>query len=239
MADNIFEGDTPPATPPVAPVTPPSVVPPEIAELVGEGKKYKSVEDALKSVPHAQKHIQALEEENARVKEELEKRRTAEELLDEIRNGITPTTPGQQAPVGIDPEQLETTLNVLLSRKEAAKTASANINLVVEKFTALYGDKTKGEEAFYNLAAESGLDPNALNQLAATSPNAIFKLAGFDLKKDPPVGKPNSTVNTQSLNQGKPEGQSAKVKMVGASTKEVTQAWKNARETALQQLGLK
>ncbi len=32
-------------------------IPTEAAELVGDGKKYQSVEDALKSVPHAQKHI--------------------------------------------------------------------------------------------------------------------------------------------------------------------------------------
>ena len=35
-------------------------IPTEAAELVGDGKKYSSVEDALKSVPHAQKHIQTL-----------------------------------------------------------------------------------------------------------------------------------------------------------------------------------
>ena len=63
-------------------------IPTEAAELVGDGKKYQSVEDALKSVPHAQKHIQTLESELASVKEELTKRRTTEELLDEIKSGV-------------------------------------------------------------------------------------------------------------------------------------------------------
>ena len=65
-------------------------IPTEASELVGSGKKYTSVEDALKSVPHAQKHIQTLESELATLKEELTKRRTTEELLDEIKSGIQP-----------------------------------------------------------------------------------------------------------------------------------------------------
>ena len=35
-----------------------SQLPTEVLDFVGDGKKYSSVEDALKSVPHAQKHIQ-------------------------------------------------------------------------------------------------------------------------------------------------------------------------------------
>ena len=46
-------------------------IPTEVQELVGEGKKYQSPEDALKSVPHAQQHIQTLESELAEIKEEL------------------------------------------------------------------------------------------------------------------------------------------------------------------------
>ena len=73
-------------------------IPTEAVELVGEGKKYSSVEDALKSVPHAQKHIQTLESELATLKEELSKRKTTEELLDEIKSGIQP----QATPAGTE-----------------------------------------------------------------------------------------------------------------------------------------
>jgi hypothetical protein len=48
MPDNIFNGATTPepVVPPVVPATPstPTLqIPPELADLVGEGKKYKSV----------------------------------------------------------------------------------------------------------------------------------------------------------------------------------------------------
>ena len=65
-------------------------IPTEAQELVGEGKKYQSPEDALKSVPHAQKHIETLESELASVKEELTKRQTTQELIDELKSGSQP-----------------------------------------------------------------------------------------------------------------------------------------------------
>lgn len=239
MTDTIFADDQSAAVTPTEPVTPTSVVPPEIAELIGEGKKYKTVDDALKSVPHAQKHIQTLEEENARIKQELEKRKAAEELLDEIRSGIT--SPAQTTPVqtGIDPSQIEGTIEALLAKKEAQRTATQNITTVVSKFTETFGDKQKGEEAFYKLAQDTGLTPEYLNRLAATSPQAIFKLAGMDVTKPPVPGKPTSTVNTQALSQNNQQELSAKVSMVGASTKDVVTAWRNAGEKVKQDLGLK
>ena len=74
-------------------------IPTEAQAFVGEGKKYQSPEDALKSVPHAQKHIETLESELALVKEELTKRKTTQELLDEIKSGAQPvenTTPSAE-----------------------------------------------------------------------------------------------------------------------------------------------
>ena len=63
--------------------TKPFEIPTEAQDLVGEGKKYSSAEEALRSVPHAQQHIKTLEEEMAELKEELSKRKTTQELLDE------------------------------------------------------------------------------------------------------------------------------------------------------------
>ena len=65
-----------------------------------------------------------------------------------------------------------------------------------------------------------------LNTLAVTSPEAVLKLAG--IKKPASVGKPTSTVNTQgSFSQPQTE-LSAKVPLVGASTKDVLNAWRIA-----------
>lgn len=235
MTDSIFEGATAPVveTPAVS-STPTLNIPTEVAELVGEGKKYKTVEDALKSVPHAQTHIQTLEQEMAQMKAELERRRTAEELLDEIKGGFKQEQ-GQPPKAEFDPSMIEQTVANLLSRKEAQNTAKINVDLVVNSFTNAYGDKVKAEEAFVRIAQEAGMTVPMLNQLAATSPNAVLKLAGISSKpQESAPSKTSSSVNTEAFAKPMQSDLSAKVPSVGATTKDLVSAWRNAGEKVKQ-----
>lgn len=228
MSDSIFEGSTEPVVPAV-PSTP-NAVPTELADLVGEGKKYSSVEAALKSIPHAQSHIGLIETENARLKAELEQRRTTEDLLEDIRNGIVqPSAVSPTAPV-LDQTQIESTIEALLTRKEQTRLEQLNVNAVISEFTKVFGDRVKGEEEFIKLAAETGMSIPTLNRLAATSPAAVLRLAGIGTKKEVSPAKVSGSLNTENFQQGNTVEPSAKVKMVGASTKDITAAIRNARE---------
>ena len=227
MSESIFEGSTEPVVPAV-PSTP-SAVPTELADLVGEGKKYSSVDAALKSIPHAQSHISTIEAENLRLKTELESHRTTEDLLEDIRNGIVQPSAATTAPV-LDQTQIESTIEALLTRKEQSRQEQLNVNTVVSEFTKVFGDKAKGEEEFIKLAAETGMSIPTLNRLAATSPAAVLRLAGIGTKKEVSPAKVSGSLNTENFQQGTPSELSAKVKMVGASTKDITAAIKNARE---------
>lgn len=201
-------------------------IPTEAADLIGDGKKYNSAEEALKSVPHAQKHIQTLESELATLKEELSKRRTAEELLDEIKSGIQP----QATPAGteFDQDKLLQLVDQTLEFKERQKSAKNNAESVASKFTEKYG--TKAEEVYNTVARESGLTVQQLNSLAASSPKIVLKLAGLEGTSAPVAGKPTSSVNTEALNQKVDSSQlSARVKP-GATTKDLVNAWKIAGE---------
>jgi len=221
--------DTPPQE--VVDVTPPApVIPTEVADLVGEGKKYRSVEDALKSVPHAQKHIQTLEEENARIKAELEKRRTAEELLDEVKSGIqSGVTPSR---VEFNQDDVVKTVAQILEQKEAEKQAVANVDTVIGAFTAQFGEKA--QEVFRTVATEAGMSLQALNQLSATSPSAVLKLAGLNGKREASPAKTGSSVNTQALAQTQPPGELS-ARVTGRSTKDLVNAWKIAGEKVKRQ----
>lgn len=227
--ETIFNGETPP-TEAAAPST--VALPTEVVELVGEGKKYRTAEDALKALPHAQKHIQTIEEENARMKEELGKRKTAEELLEEFKlSGIQPASADKQPSAPVDVEAIVASV---LAKKDAQTTAQKNISVVVNTFTEAFGDKTKGEEMYNKVAEESGLSVAALNQLAATSPEAVMRLAGITKKQETIPGKVQSTVNAQAFGD-KPQGElSARLKP-GASTKDMVNAIKVAREKVIQQ----
>ena len=200
-------------------------IPTEALDFVGEGKKYKSAEDALKSVPHAQEHIKTLEAELAEARDELTKRRTTQELIDELKSGYQQENTTQSADINQD--TLEQLVQQKIEQTERQKAATQNANSVASKFTEKYGD---GAESAYNsLAKESGLTVQQLNNLAATSPNAVLKLAGLSGRIDTPVAKPTGSINTQALKDTPTEQASARVPR-GASTKDLVKAWKAAGE---------
>jgi len=226
LSETIFDQVTPDVVEPQQ-----NAIPTELAEFVGEGKKYQTVEDALKSIPHAQSHIQKLEEEMKQAREELAKRKAAEELLEEFKTQGMPEN--KAAP--LDMEALTKVVENALSAKEAQKAAQNNINTVVNAFNSKFGEK--GPEQYKLLAQETGVPLEALNKLAATSPQAVFRLAGLEAKSFTP-GKTSSSVNTTTMqNQG--QSLSVKVKPVGASTKELVSAWRNADALVKQELGIK
>jgi PIN domain nuclease of toxin-antitoxin system len=223
---SIFTGE--PTSPPaavVAPVTTP-VIPPEVAEYVGAGKKYASVEEAIKSVPHAQKHILTLTEELAATKAELDKRRTTEALLDELRTSGVQAQP--TAPVSsVTTEEVEKLIQRTISQNEIQTKALVNTETVKSNFIAKFGEQA--EAVYIQVAQESGLSLADINRLSASSPNAVLKLAGINTKQVVPViSKPTSTINTAALETNKADPTlSARVKP-GASTKDLLSAWKVA-----------
>jgi len=222
---NIFTD--PATTAPVNPVTSPAtnVLPPEVADLVGTGKKYATAEAALASIPHAQKHILTLEEENRLIKAELEKRKTAEELLGELKQSgfqsVATTTKSE-----ITSENIAQLVNQTIEQKELQKKAEQNTQKVISVFTEKFGNKA--EEIFKQVAQESGLSISSLNSLAATSPNAVLKLAGLEGKENSFINKPKGTVNTDTLTPTNSDNQLSSRVKPGASTKDVVNAWKIA-----------
>jgi hypothetical protein len=205
-------------------------IPTEAQELVGEGKKYQSPEDALKSVPHAQKHIETLESELASVREELTKRQTTQELIDELKSGVQ--TPAQTVQSGeLNQDNVMDLVNQTIATREANAKAESNAKSVAAKFTAQYGDKA--EDTYNSIAKELNLSVKQLNELAATSPTVVLKAAGLSAAKAP-VASSSGDINTEALSQSaKPTDLSAKV--AGGSTKDLLAAWGNAKAKVNQQ----
>lgn len=220
------EGDQ---TPPV--VTPPSpVVPTELQELVGQGKKYATLDDAIKSVPHAQTHIAKLEQEAAQLREELQKRKAAEDLLADIKAGITQQ--GETTPkVDLSQETVSNIVKNVLRQEQESNIQAQNAKSVMTAFETAFGDKQKAEQEYIKIAEKNNLPVQMLNQLAMTSPEAVLNLAGLK-KTTQPVGKVSSDVNTINFNTTEPEMPSAKLKP-GATTKDMVAALQAARQKVL------
>lgn len=209
--------------PPVDPVVPPvNPLPQEVVDFIGVGKKYANEVEALKSVPHAQKHISSLEAELATAKAELDKRKTAQELLDEIKASTTTTTPTTVVN-GLDQKSVQQLIAQTLENSEIQKKEQSNIKKVTDSFKEKFGEKA--EEVYISIAKESGLSIQNLNTLAASSPSAVLKLAGFDSKTM--ASKLNSDVNTEGLPKPTNTDVSSHVK-TGATSRDLVNAWKNA-----------
>lgn len=213
-------------TPPVTPTPAAFSIPTEANELIGDGKKYKSAEDALKALPHSQSHILRLEEENKQIREELAKRKAAEELLNEMKQ-INTAPQATPASVEADPEVLSQIVERVIEKKSAQQAAQQNAKSVVEKLTAVYGDKAK--EQYYKIAESSGMDIATLDILARQSPSAVLKLAGIDSNKSIP--KLQGDVITTNLGTD-PSPKTSRVP-AGATSKDMAAAFKVAREEIL------
>jgi hypothetical protein len=204
----------------------PFEIPTEAQDLVGEGKKYSNAEEALRSVPHAQNHIQTLESELAELKSELSKRKTTQELLDEIKSGVKPVENTTQEG-RLNQDSIMELVNNTLKQNEVKKTAQQNATHVANKFTERYG--AEAEKVYNGLAKELNLTSQQLNDLATKSPNVVLRLAGFEAQATN-VAKSTGSVNIQALAATKPQtAMSAKVPK-GASTKDLVNAWKIAGE---------
>lgn len=154
--------------------------------------KYASTPEALKGLAHSQAHIKKLEEELAKYREEIEKRKSVEDALTEFTRqpepDVTPTN-------GLDEETVAKIVQQRLEETERNKRVKENTTRVVTAIQEKFGEKA--EEVFYGKAKELGMTNEQFNQLAAQSPNAV--LAFFNVQTNSPVPSRQSSINTFGL----------------------------------------
>ena len=233
MTDIFNEADPAPVAPePVVTLQQAPVVPPELAEYVGAGKKYATIDEVHKAFPNAQKHISTLEEENRQLKEDNAKRRTAEELLNDIQSRVTPQSNGDTIPPKVDIPDISSLVRQEVERVKIEESYKVNQKTVVDELTKVYGDKAR--EKYAALATELGVTKENLNQLALTSPTAFFKLAGITPQTTTRSGTLTNDVSTTRM-VNTPDVTSSRVPMNG-SAKDDALAIARAREHVMKNL---
>lgn len=164
----------------------------KIDDLVGEGKKFKTVEDLAKGKLEADRFIEKLTREQAELRNELNTRIGLTEFLDQIKNSTTQQNQpsgdnqvrnGGENATALTPEQIEELLDRKLTAKEQARIASENLKVTKQKLAEAFGPNyvNKLNEEANNL----GLSKEYMNNLAATAPQALFKLLGVDNRAQP------------------------------------------------------
>jgi len=202
-------------------------VPETVKNLVGEGMKYRTPEEALQSIPHAQHHIENLEQEMANLREDLAKRKAVEDVLQEINKIPTDSVTEPQ----LTPEQLDELIDTRLATKEAQTVAKSNYSEVANKLTEVYGDKAKAEEVYGQKAKDLGLSVDYINSLAAQSPKAVFELFGINTVQESTVHKINSNINSEAVFNQAPAKEPVKSVMGGSTHSKDIAAWNAAAAT--------
>lgn len=219
--ETIFGGAATPA-PSEAP-KPQIAVPDSVQELIGEGKKYATVELALAALPHAQSHIATLQSENKALKEKTEQGRSAEEVYNTVQE-LLKAEKATPALATLDESSIAAILDRKLTERELNQRAAANVATVKDALVGKFGDKA--EEVYKAKAAEMGVSVSFLNDIVKASPAAANELFGL---KPQPRAAPSPTmggIRTEALQStSNPPKQAI---MGGATTGQIMDAWRRA-----------
>ena len=221
--ENLFAEATATPEAAAAPQTQQPSLPEEVMALVGTGKKYATVEDALKSVPHAQTHIARLEQEM----QSLRERAAQAKAIDDVYEALTSRQQGEQqvtasAPI-VDERFIDAVLERKLEEQKRAEEKRVNLSKVRESLTTKYGEKAA--EVFKKKAEELGINESFLTDLAAKSPAAALELFGANAKEKVATAVPSGSINPQAFVQNQQPAPPKPV-MAGASTSDLLSAWR-------------
>jgi hypothetical protein len=176
--------------------------------LVGEGKKFKTVEDLAKGKLEADQFIDTLKSELNELRSENASRARLEEIVDRLTstqsnahqdiyeedNQDLPQSPSQPQ---LNQDAIERLIDQKLTRRERQQTAEQNKQAVISELQRLYGPdyvsrlETRREEL--------GLEQSEMNALAARSPTAFMALVAPNQARTTHTAPPRSAVRTEGL----------------------------------------
>lgn len=184
-----------------------------LESLVGEGKKFKSVEDLAKGKIESDKHILQTQSENKNMREkileleqELQQRRTIEDFLAEIKTVeqneevTTPPSPAPVRPGVADRQRPEINIDKLiddkLQQQRRREAAQANVSVVETELKKHLGDDFRSK--IIQKAKDLNLSHEFLGSVAEQSPKAFLEFMGI---RQEPRTDPNADVPVTTRQQ--------------------------------------
>lgn len=202
MTDSIFNAEPPVTTPSSDTLT----------NLVGEGKKFKTVEDLAKGKLEADQFIETLKQELADLRQESATRARLEEIVDNLTSARRAEENYQEAPnhrPNESPSQPQTTqgdierlIDQTITRREQQQTATQNRQVVKEKLKEVFGSDYVSK--LETRREELGLSQSDMDSLAARSPTAFLALVAPNQGRSTPVSPPRSSVRSEALTHQNP-----------------------------------
>lgn len=192
-----------------------------VAHYTKDGKAPDLTEIA-KGKYHADQHIARLEQEQANLRKELDKRLTYEEVIAKIEAAKTPSksearteksdeeqanekphTPSND----LDLSKVEELMRKTYQQESVKAQQAKNIEQIKDTLVKTWG--AGYERALSQKAEELGLSKEYMDNLAASSPKAFLALVGV---QDTPRASPSSSLPPQTRVEGRPGNDRSGVK---------------------------
>jgi hypothetical protein len=184
-------------------------------ELVGEGKAFKDAAALARSKVEGNFHIKRIEEENAKLRQEVAIRKNMQELVDQFRTAPPPdehsnqNTNTDETDTGksLTPDEIRRQISAEFEQRERSAVESRNIEMVRETLSATFGNDVNN--ALTSKLSELGLSKDDADRMAKTQPKAFLALFGKPQQTQVPnpsiFSPPSSSVNPAALNRGSNE----------------------------------
>lgn len=180
--------------------------------LVGEGRKYQTVEQLAKAYMQADEFIETLKGENSQLREEVQKGATLDDVMKRLEakpsGGTDQSAKTTQS--GLSAEQVVSIVRAQLTGLETERTQQANLVKADAELKKLFGEKAK--EMFEREAPTPELK-KALMSLASVSPEKFVALFV-------PKGQQQTTDNSTSVNTAALQGAAASGREADPTCKE-------------------
>lgn len=176
-----------------------------LIELVGQGKKFATVQDLAKGKLESDAFIEQLKTEQAALRKELadkeEKAKeaaTLKDLMDKL-NAKKPDSNGKDGTAQLTQEELLQLVLKTLNEQKQSEIVKTNKDKANEVLLAKFqGDAEKAKTYKESKAKELGLTLESLDKLSENSPVAFTQLLGLQGQ----VTQPRAPSSVQSTNEG-------------------------------------
>lgn len=198
-------------------------------ELVGEGKKFKTVEDLAKGKKEADRFIEDLKAQINSLQADLSKQEVLETLVEKVNKvmtnadptvttkaeppvaPVTPVTPASPTPT--NETDIEAKVAAAIAKMRADDLVASNRVAVMSTLVNRFGSEDKVKEHIAFKAGELGVSPEFLSSVGDKSPNALFSMLGVVPNSGSSSG-PRSTSFSSTGSQNTSASASAKSSQV-------------------------
>lgn len=158
-------------------------------ELVGDGKKFKSVEDLARGKAEADLYIETLNkradqlrEDYIKMREEATAQAKLQDLIDRLENRTTPQLPAEsperQPTPSFDVSKLPSLIREESIKLESERKADANFKAVQNKLKEQFGHNV--QQVLQDRMNSLDLSIEDINSLARKSPTAFYNTLGLN-----------------------------------------------------------